>query len=230
MMTVPILYEDENVLLADKPAGMLSEASDTQPSVITALSSHGEEGFLAPVTRLDKGVSGVILLAKNKKSAAFLSALVQDKTKMQKEYLAIISGRMEEKKGTLRDLLFKESAKNKTDVVQRVRRGVKEAILHYEVLQEATVAGKALSLVSVRLETGRTHQIRVQFASRKHALVGDGRYGGDTDFPLGLLAYRLSFCLPNGKRVFAESGRVGDLPFSFFSLSNAVKEDEKTAL
>ncbi len=213
---IPILYEDENTLVVHKPSGLLSEASDTAPSVITALLSERDGSFLTPITRLDREVSGVMLLAKNKKSAAFYSAELGNKAVFRKEYLAVIEGRMEQDAGELHDLLFKDSAKNKSYAVKRARRGVKEASLSYTVLAEREVDGRSVSLVGVGLHTGRTHQIRVQFSSRRHPILGDRKYGGAPAFPLSLLSYRLSFRLVNGKAVSFTASVPAAPPFSFF--------------
>lgn len=213
---IEILYEDADTLVIDKPAGFLSEHAEGAPSVIDALVSHSACGFLAPITRLDREVSGVMLLAKNKKSAAFYTAEMADKTLFRKEYLAVIEGRMETPSGELRDLLFKDSGKNKSYVVKRPRRGVKEAVLSYEVLGEREVEGCALSLVRVLLHTGRTHQIRVQFSSRRHPLVGDRRYGGRVGYPMGLLSFRLSLRLSTGREAVFTLSDAKREPFSAF--------------
>ena len=209
-MTTPfinILYEDEDVLVVDKPSGVLSEdAPGDTCSVPTILASHAVGGFpLSPLTRLDRAVGGVMLLAKNKKSAAFLSAEITNHEKTHKEYRAVVKGSLEEKSGEMCDLLFKDSAKNKSFVVSKMRKGVKDARLTYEVLRTLESEKGSISLLSVRIYTGRTHQIRVQLAFRKHPLLGDGKYGGDSSYPLSLHAYRLSFIHPCGKRMTFES-------------------------
>ena len=124
---------------------------------------------------------------------------------MEKEYLAVLTRPMQEVHGTLRDLLYHDRFKNKTYVVKRKRNGVKEAVLDYETL----ASGAEGTLVRVRLQTGRTHQIRVQFASRGCPLLGDGKYGGRGSAP-ALWSFRLAFpdplsgthrefsCLPSG--------------------------------
>lgn len=220
---IRILYEDGDTLVIDKPSGLLSEASDRAPSVINALLSHGKDGFLSPITRLDREVSGVMLLAKHQKSAAFYTASLADRERFKKEYLAVITGKMEEKSGELYDLLFKDSAKNKSFVVKRMRRGVKEAALAYDVLAEREEEGETLSLVRVVLHTGRTHQIRVQFSSRRHPLVGDRKYGGGTAYPMGLLSYRLTFANMKGKCIACVSEGVGRQPFSLFDGGSSQK-------
>lgn len=221
-MTTPsinILYEDADVLVVEKPPGVLSEdAPGDTCSVPTLLASHATGGFpLSPLTRLDRAVSGVMLLAKNKRSAAFLSAEITDHEKTHKEYRAIVKGKFEETSGEMRDLLFKDSAKNKSFVVSKMRKGVKDARLTYEVLDTAESEKGSISLLSVRIYTGRTHQIRVQLASRKHPLLGDGKYGGDSSYPLSLHAYRLSFIHPNGKRMTFESPCPKGEPWRLFN-------------
>lgn len=177
-----ILYEDNQIIVCVKPYGILSTSGEgAEESVETRLSSHreqnGERGEIFTVHRLDRGVGGVMVYAKNAKAAAELSK-ISGTEGFRKEYLAVVRGLPEEKCGTYRDLLFKDSRKNKSFVVDRMRRGVKEASLEYEVLQTAEQGGESFSLVKIKLHTGRTHQIRVQFASRKTPLVGDGKYGG----------------------------------------------------
>lgn len=217
-VTIPVLYEDADVLVVDKPSSVLSaDAPNDTHSVPTLLAQHAQRDFpLVPVTRLDRGVGGVMLLAKNKKSAAFLSAEVADRQKFHKEYRAVVRGVLNEEKGEMRDLLFKDSSKNKSFVVKKMRRGVKEAILTYEVLSVKERAWGTASLVSVRLHTGRTHQIRVQFSSRSHPLLGDGKYGGDSGYPLSLHAHKLSFIHPNGERMCFVSALPKGEPWCFF--------------
>ena len=210
---IKILYEDADTLVIDKPSGLLSEQSPKAPSVVNTLLSHGKDGFLSPITRLDREVSGVMLLAKTPKSAAYYSSILADKEIFKKEYLAVISGSMEDKSGELHDLLFKDSAKNKSYVVKRMRRGVKAASLAYEVLAE----GDGCSLVHVVLHTGRTHQIRVQFSSRRHPLLGDRKYGGGDESPMGLLSYRLTFKNTKGKSVCCTAQRSDCMPFAPFA-------------
>ncbi|MGN0982643.1 MAG: pseudouridine synthase, partial [Candidatus Limivicinus sp.] len=145
---------------------------------------------------------------RTKAAAAELSRLVQQ-GEMKKEYLAAARGCPEQDAGILEDLLFHDQRKNKSYVVKRERKGVKKARLSFRVLARTEEA----SLVQVRLFTGRTHQIRVQFASRGMPLLGDARYGGGGG-KLALWSVRLSFpwqgeqvcqiCLPEGLGPFGE--------------------------
>ena len=155
-----ILYSDKDIVVCVKPVGM-----DSEHEVPAALG-----GEIFPIHRLDKNVGGVMVYAKTKPAAAALSKAVQEGT-MVKEYVATVHGTPPEE-GDWEDLLWKDSAKNKVFVVKRQRGGVKKARLEFKRLS----AGD-LSLVRIRLHTGRSHQIRVQFSSRGFPLVGDHKYG-----------------------------------------------------
>lgn len=190
-----ILYEDEDIIVCIKPVGVLSEESADKCSMVTVLKEH-TKGDIYPVHRLDKGVSGVMVYAKNKNSAAYLSNQIAQKLFI-KEYLAVIHGFLVQEKGDMEDLLFKDSSKNKSFVVKRERKGVKKAKLSYEVVSQRNYENEDISLVKVKLHTGRSHQIRVQFASRQHSLLGDRRYGSkDSETQIALWSYRLSFTHP----------------------------------
>ena len=128
-----------------------------------------------------------MVYAKTQKMAAIISKKIQN-NELQKEYLAVIHGIPEKESGIYEDLLFRDTSKNKSYVVKRMRKGVKSAQLEYSLLETKKIDdGKVLSLVKIKLYTGRTHQIRVQFASRGTPLYGDGKYGGkDNGKILGL--------------------------------------------
>lgn len=177
-----ILFDDKNIVVIVKPVGM-----DSEHEVPAALG-----GDLYPVHRLDKNVGGVMVYARTKAAAAALSKAIQDGT-MVKEYVAMVHGTPPEI-GDWEDLLFKDSSKNKVFVVKKERKGVKKARLEYVRLN----AGER-SLVCIRLHTGRSHQIRVQFASRGFPLVGDGKYGAKDQVTAPMLfSCRLTFPL-NGR-------------------------------
>ena len=143
------------------------------------------------VHRLDRETGGLMVYAKTKQAAAGLSAAIAA-GKLEKEYLAVVQGQPEPA-GTLRDLLYRDAAKNKSYVVQRMRKGVREASLDYRELGRT----EDLSLVRVRLHTGRTHQIRVQFACRQLPLLGDIRYGSkDPRCTAALWSWHLAFTHP----------------------------------
>ena len=159
-----ILFHDPDIAVCVKPVGM-----DAEHDVPDALARE-LGGSIYPVHRLDKNVGGVMVYARSARAAADLSRAVQN-GQMIKEYVALVHGTPPET-GALTDLLFKDSRKNKVFVVKKQRAGVKEARLVYRVL-----ASGAESLVHIRLYTGRSHQIRVQFSSRGFPLVGDHKYG-----------------------------------------------------
>ena len=159
-----ILYSDKQIAVCIKPVGL-----DSEQEVPAALSEQlGGEFF--PIHRLDKNVGGVMVFARTKSAAAALSKAVQDGA-MVKEYVAMVHGCPPDE-GDWEDLLFKDSSKNKVFVVKKERKGVKKARLSYR-----RFTGGETSLVRIRLYTGRSHQIRVQFSSRGYPLVGDHKYG-----------------------------------------------------
>jgi 23S rRNA pseudouridine1911/1915/1917 synthase len=130
------------------------------------------------VHRLDRGVGGVMVFAKRQDVAAKLSVAVAER-RMTKQYLAVVHGSPAESEGIFQDLLYKDSAKGKSFVVDRERKGVKDASLEYKVLRR--LEDPKRTLVAIELFTGRTHQIRVQFASRGLPLCGDRRYGAPAE-------------------------------------------------
>ena len=159
-----ILYSDRGIAVCIKPVGLDSE-NDVPAALREQLG-----GEVLPIHRLDKNVGGVMVYARTRQAAAALSKAVQEGT-MVKEYVAMVHG-TPPASGDWEDLLWKDSKKNKVFVVKRVRGGVKKARLEFVRLS----AGET-SLVRIRLHTGRSHQIRVQFSSRGFPLVGDHKYG-----------------------------------------------------
>lgn len=176
MTDIRILHEDADIIVAVKPHGIESQASADGNDMIARLSAH-TGGEIYPVHRLDRGTEGITVYAKTKPAAAFLSdAFASGAT--EKTYLAVLCGIPDERDGTYEDLLYHDRTKNKSYVVSRKRTGVKRAALSYSVLDIQNFNQSPHALVRVKLYTGRTHQIRVQFASRKTPLLGDVRYGG----------------------------------------------------
>ena len=182
-----ILYQDPHLLLCEKPVGLLSEGEDGLPGRLSALTG----GPVYPVHRLDRGVGGLMVCAKDRRTAAALSEAVR-RREVVKTYLCVVSGVPEAPAGTLEDLLYWDAARGKSFPVTRERRGVKRASLSYETLESR----EGLTLLSVTLHTGRTHQIRVQFASRRLPLLGDRKYGGPGAGSIALWSCRLAFRHP----------------------------------
>lgn len=183
-----VIFSDESFIIYDKNPG---EDSEKLPQ---DLKSSYEELYV--VHRLDKPVSGLICLARTKEAAAQISRQITEGV-FEKEYRCYVTGHFDEPKGEMRDLLYKDKASGKTFIVKRERKGVKEAVLLYEVISEKTDDnGNIVSEVKVKLITGRSHQIRVQFAGRKHPLIGDGKYGSRVKGDLALRSVRLKFKHP----------------------------------
>lgn len=191
-----ILFEDKDLVVCIKPTGVLSQLGrEGERNMLSMLKEQIDSEFY-PVHRLDKNVGGVMVYAKNSRSAAALSKQIADHN-FVKEYYAVIHGEPEQKSAVLEDLLFKDSQKNKVFVVKRMRKGVKPAKLEYNAERVAEIENEKITLVHIRLYTGRTHQIRVQFASRKHPLVGDSRYGAkDGRKDIALWSHKISFTHP----------------------------------
>lgn len=182
-----LLYSDRSIAVCVKPVGVESEKD--MPLLLT----RELGGSFYPVHRLDRAVGGVMLYARTKEAAAFLSAAIQE-GRLQKEYRAVCHG-LPPEEGTLQDLLFKDSRAGKVYVVKRMRKGVRDAELSYRVLSRRGDA----SLLEIHLKTGRSHQIRVQFASRGFPLLGDRKYGGkDSVSAPALWSYSLAFPHPDG--------------------------------
>ena len=202
-MEVPILYQDRDLLLCCKPAGVPAQPDPSgQTDLLTELQATYKSVGL--IHRLDTPTGGVMVFGLTPKATAKLCTLVQDHGQFQKEYLAVLDKPPTEQEGQMRDFLYHDKRANKSYVTEGGRKGSKEALLDYRVL--ATVED-GYTLVLVRLHTGRTHQIRVQFASRGLPLVGDGKYGSREKCPcIGLWAFRLTFPHPiTGKNVSVQA-------------------------
>ena len=191
-----LLYKDEKIVVCIKPAGVPStDEPGGVPELVRA--ALGEpNATVKTVHRLDQVVSGVMVLARTARAAADLSEQIRNRT-FEKTYLAVVHGCPEHEKGTFRDLLLRSKQERKTYVVQEPGKDVQEAELDYRVLGSRN----NLTRVKIRLHTGRTHQIRVQFSCRGMPLVGDKRYGLSELCDIALWSYSLHFCHPKTGQV-----------------------------
>lgn len=197
---INVIYEDNHIIVVQKPCNVPSQGDKTGDNDMLALiksyikEKYNKPGevFLGLVHRLDRPVGGIMVFAKTSKAASRLSEAIRVKD-FSKRYLAVVEGTFKEKTGTLEDYLYKDEALNKSRVVSKDKKGAKFARLTYEVIEE--VQGE--SLIKIDLETGRHHQIRVQFANAGHPLVGDQKYGKTSPgVQIALWAYELEFKHP----------------------------------
>jgi len=187
-----LIYQDTDIVVCIKPARVLStdEPGGLPDLVREALGDLKAD--VRTVHRLDRVVSGLMVLARNARAASELSRQIRE-DEFEKEYLAVDHGCPAEECGTLRDLLGRDKARKMTFVAPEPAKGVQEAVLHYQLLG---TAGE-VSRVRIQLETGRTHQIRVQFASRGMPLVGERKYSERNDpCEIALWSYRIAFAHP----------------------------------
>ncbi len=278
-MNIPIIYQDAQIIVCLKPVDMQSEhaqalnSNKTEQQIGQSTKSKNspilslpdmlfeQENLHAPlfvVHRLDVVVGGVMVFAKTKLAAANLSEQINNNT-MQKTYRAIVSGFLAEKQGIMEDFLYHDKRKGRVYPVKKERKGVKKAILNYNVICEKAVVFSAnsfssqknsdilsknetisenniknqdiikaennainnlteLSLLEIHLQTGRTHQIRAQCASRKHPLLGDGKYGSRVKLPSPTLwSYKLEFNHPKtGENLIFCENMPSDFPWDIF--------------
>ena len=212
-----ILYEDPALVVLDKPAGLTSE--EGVPAALRQRWGR-PDAYVGVIHRLDTGVSGLMVYARTPEAAAALTKQVTESQQAYaildgmaeagpgapaqpcflKMYRAVIAGGPDEQlppEGILRDYLFKDSRKGRVFPVKRPRKGVREAVLEYRIVRQTQDA----CLAEITLHTGRTHQIRVQFASRKHPLWGDGKYGSRVKGAIALQSCGLQFVHPDTGRI-----------------------------
>lgn len=209
-----ILYQNANILVCIKPARVLSTDEPGGLPELVREALGDPKADVRTVHRLDRVVSGVMVLARNARAASELSRQIRE-DQFRKEYLAVVHGRPESPEGTLRDLLARDKARRMTFVADAPGKGVQEAALSYRVLEYAD----GMSLVRVRLHTGRTHQIRVQFSSRGLPLLGDIRYGSkDANCSTALWSYRLALIHPiTGERIDVTQPPPEQYPWNLFN-------------
>lgn len=207
-----ILYQDKRILVTIKPSGVLSTDEEGGMPQLLRAQLGDAHACVRTVHRLDAAVSGVMVFARSAKAASLLSQQIREH-KFEKEYLAVVHGQPPAE-GTLTDLLVRDNARRITLVANTLEKGVQEASLSYRVLAQR----EGLSLVQIRLHTGRTHQIRVQFSSRGWPLAGDRKYGNDTaEHPIALWSHRIAFTHPeNGEGVEFQQAPPSSYPWNLF--------------
>ena len=190
-VSVDILYKDDDIIVCIKPPRVLSTDEPGGLPELIRQALGDPQADVRTVHRLDRVVSGLMVLARNAGAASELSRQIRE-DEFEKEYLAVVHGAVEES-GTLTDLLYRDKARKMTMVADRPGKGVQEAVLHYRRIDVV----EGFSKVRIRLGTGRTHQIRVQFASRGNPLAGERKYAQLPDTcEIALWSYRLGFRHP----------------------------------
>lgn len=187
---IDVVYADESIVVGVKPHRVLStDEPGGMPDLVRQ--TLGTED-VRTVHRLDRVVSGLMVLARSAQAASDLSRQIRE-DQFEKEYQAVIHGQLLEKEGRLTDLLLRDKARKMTMVVSQMDKGVQPAALRYQTI----AVNHGLTKVQIQLETGRTHQIRVQFASRGFPLVGERKYSTlDDPCEIALWSYRLAFYHP----------------------------------
>ena len=227
-----VIYEDNHILVVEKPVNIPSQADKTgDMDMLTLVKEYLKEKYQKPgnvyvglVHRLDRPVGGIMIFAKTSKAASRLSESIRTKD-FQKTYLAVVHSENLKSEAVLEDYMWKNEALNKSMIVSKEKHGAKLARLQYRVIESIE---NSLSLVEIQLETGRHHQIRVQFSSRGNSLYGDQKYGsGPKGEQIALWAYKIHFkhpvkdewmcleCKPKATRIWSN--------FNFLSETNSDK-------
>lgn len=202
--SLTILYEDNHLLVVEKPAGILSQKDIRDiPSMVEVITTYLKVTYKKPgnvyvglVHRLDRNVGGVMVFAKTSKAAARLSEQIRQNT-MQKQYIALVEGRLENKQGILKHHITKDETKKVATVLDKRNEDTKEAILRYEVIKEVDINTSTYSYLNIDLITGRFHQIRAQLAFLGHPIYGDQKYKSNITSPyLGLWCTKMTILHP----------------------------------
>ena len=222
---VRIIFEDNHLLVAYKPAGVLSQSDGSDaPDMLSILKKYLKvkydkpgEVFLGLLHRLDRPVSGVMVFARTSKCASRISEQIK-KREVSKRYHAVVNGIPSKPEDKLTDYLLKDSRTNRTSVVNSSVPGAKKAVLNYRLISSAEDKGQTFSLLDIELESGRGHQIRTQLSSRGHFIIGDMRYGdGKIKCDIALESYLIGFYHPVSKEYMEFSLPLKeDYPWSLF--------------
>lgn len=206
MNKIKVIYEDNHIIVVEKPVNVPSQSDKTgDMDVLSMIKEYLKEKYhksgnvyLGLIHRLDRPVGGVMVYAKTSKAAARLSEQVREKM-MEKKYLSIVDGKMEKESSILEDYLWKNESTNLSKIVKEGTKNAKYAKLEYRVIKYEKEIN--LSVLEIKLYTGRHHQIRVQFSSRNHSIYGDQKYGTrGKGKQIALWAYELSFEHPITKK------------------------------
>ena len=220
---IEILHKDKDFIVCVKPQGIPSQPDTTGDEDMTSLlrknlKERDEQTDIFVVHRLDRATGGLILYARNQVSASVFSRLVAEKDGFSKEYLALVSGVPTENSGNMTDYLFKDGAQKKAFVVKSERKGAKLASLDYEVAKTININDKPLSLLKIKLNTGRFHQIRAQLSSRGMPIYGDGKYGSREKAPcFALWANKIHFTYKGKSYEFEKNPNFETTPWSLFN-------------
>jgi 23S rRNA pseudouridine1911/1915/1917 synthase len=212
-MTFDILYEDDYILVCYKPAGVPTQTSKLgEQDMVSLLKNYlykkqteKKEPYVGVIHRLDQPVEGLLVFAKTPFAAKELSVQVQRGTYFGKYYKAVLLGVPEQKQGTLENYLVKDGRTNTSRVCDKTEKDAKKAVLNYEVVGQGVDEEQKISIVNIKLDTGRHHQIRVQMAHMGHPILGDSKYNSmsqerNAGGQVALCAYRLEFAHPKTKK------------------------------
>lgn len=231
-MDIHILYEDNHLLVVEKPNNIPVQQDRTNDAdLLTILKEdikvrYDKPGnvYLALVHRLDRPVGGAMVFAKTSKAASRMADLLR-KRELNRSYLAVVRGKVKQNSNTLTHYLWKDRRKNIVHVVRKGTRSAKRAVLHYDVIGRK----QNISLLHVTLETGRSHQIRVQLSEIGHPLFGDQKYGQDVNHvgeQIALWSHSLSFIHPVRQTEIAVKSYPDEkhYPWSEWSLEKTINK------
>ena len=219
---IEFLFKCKDFLVCVKPQGIPSQSDTTESEDMTAILSEqlqksNENGEIFVVHRLDRATGGLILYARSKSAAAEFSRLVAEKDGFEKHYMAVVSGVPENNSGNMTDCLFKDGAQKKAFVVKSERKGSKLASLDYEINKTVFKDEKAYSLLNIKLNTGRFHQIRAQLSSRGMPIYADGKYGSQEKAPyFALWANKIAFTYKGKDYTFEKNPDFTTSPWNLF--------------